>query len=220
MRKAYIAKRMKITQSRPNTVARCCAALTLIEVLVVIAIILILAGLLLPHLAGRGPAKGAVCMSNLKQVGIGFIMWENDHNNKFPMQTSITNQGTMEYLPSGIAYVHFLTITNHLRDPKCFVCPLDKSRHPATNSFEGFNNFNLSYFLSVSSGTNPSAVFLSGDRNLMLDGIPLRRGNVQFTNYTSFDWTTQIHSKQRGNVVFLDGHVQLLNEKTASRAMQ
>ncbi len=60
---------------------------TLIELLVVIAIIGILAAILLPALArAREAARRASCANNLKQMGIIFKMYANEHNGKFPMQ--------------------------------------------------------------------------------------------------------------------------------------
>ncbi|GBC96059.1 hypothetical protein HRbin16_01860 [bacterium HR16] len=65
-------------------------AFTLIELLVVIAIIAILAAILFPVFAqAREKARQSACLSNVKQLGLGAIMYTQDYDETFPRDHSI-----------------------------------------------------------------------------------------------------------------------------------
>ncbi|HOJ20148.1 MAG TPA: prepilin-type N-terminal cleavage/methylation domain-containing protein [Armatimonadota bacterium] len=58
---------------------------TLIELLVVIAIIAILAAILFPVFArARENARKTTCLSNLKQIGSGLLMYVQDYDESLP----------------------------------------------------------------------------------------------------------------------------------------
>ena len=58
---------------------------TLIELLVVIAIIAILAAILLPALGkAKYQAKLLFCKTNLRQIGLGCIIYANDNSSYYP----------------------------------------------------------------------------------------------------------------------------------------
>lgn len=58
---------------------------TIIELLAVVGVILLLLALLIPALsAARERSRGAVCMSNMKQLGVGMMLYTSDNNGFFP----------------------------------------------------------------------------------------------------------------------------------------
>src|SRR5262249_50119335 len=61
------------------------SAFTLIELLVVIAIIAILAAILFPVFAqARERARMSACISNMRQIGSGLMMYVQDYDETFP----------------------------------------------------------------------------------------------------------------------------------------
>jgi prepilin-type N-terminal cleavage/methylation domain-containing protein/prepilin-type processing-associated H-X9-DG protein len=76
------------------------AAFTLMELLVVVAIIGILAALLLPALSqSKARSRRTTCLNNLKQINLAFQLYAGDNNDALPAA------------PNTVAYTAF--VTNH-----------------------------------------------------------------------------------------------------------
>jgi prepilin-type N-terminal cleavage/methylation domain-containing protein len=193
---------------------------SLVELLVVVAIIGILAATLLPALS-RAKARSLriSCVCNLKQVGVAFRTWALDHNDRYPMQVSVTNGGTMELIGSPMVFASFAVMSNELSTPKILFCPSDRdSRRVVATDFPGMpggsskpilfgSDTNLSYFAGVDATDILPQMFLTGDDNFAIDGITQKSRLVTVRNDTVLSWTKERHVYQ-GNIGLSDGSVQ------------
>ncbi len=196
--------------------SRTIGAFTLIEMLVVIAIIGILAALLLPALSqGRAKAQRVQCVNHLHQTGQAFQSFAHDHNDQFPMQlpdSAGASRGTPPRANGSpgqfyLAFRHFQALSNELVTPKLVICPAD-TRVPAA-SFSTLDNENLSYFAGINAEYAKPNSILAGDRNLTNDLV--LPGSVQRLGPdSSLRWTEELHLF-KGNLLFSDGRVEEKN---------
>jgi len=102
--------------------------LTLIEVLIVVLVLGVLAGLILPALAAaRERARRTRCASNLKCIGYGLHLYSSDYNELFPSygaaastpdEAAVTDPAVANPMASlGMLYPDFIS------DGKVFICP-------------------------------------------------------------------------------------------------
>jgi prepilin-type processing-associated H-X9-DG protein len=193
-------------------------AFTLVEFLIALGTAIILIALFLPAIASRPTRAPRInCASNLKQVGLAFCVWANDHDDKFPMAVSITKSGSMEYIETGEVYRHFQVMSNEVISPKILACSADRERKRATN-LVSFNNRNLSYFVGVEADESNPDMILSGDRNIT-GGASAKGHLLIFRTNSSAGWSKALHNTQ-GNVALADGSVQQVNIAALQKQIQ
>ncbi|MFH1631675.1 MAG: prepilin-type N-terminal cleavage/methylation domain-containing protein [bacterium] len=97
---------------------------TLIELLVVIAIIAILAAILFPVFAkAREKARQTSCLSNVKQVTLGFLQYAQDYDEMFPQAGAAA--GDVAIWPNGASGANYwqCRIYPYLKNSQVMNCP-------------------------------------------------------------------------------------------------
>ena len=201
-KKAYL----KMTAGRilrPNTGT---PSFTLIEQLVVLAIVAVLSCLLLPAMRrARQQAFRISCTSNLKQIGLGYRTWALDHKDLYPGKVLTNSAGELRAEAATNAYLHFLVMSNELSTPYILRCPADAQR-ALTRDFSKLDNTNISYFVGLDASETTPQMFLAGDRNLT-NGLAVTNAVLFLATNLAAGWTHELHSCQ-GNVGLADGSVQ------------
>jgi hypothetical protein len=196
---------------KPRPTLRPEAALTLFEVAVVVAVLVVLAAVLLPVLAATKRKSSRLgCTNNVKQIGLAYRIWEGDNGDIYPMGISVTNGGSREMAATGDVALTFLVMSNELSTPKILLCPNDPDpdRIYNTNNFFGLCNSNISYLVGVdaTNEANPQLI-LSGDCNLEMGGRPVKSGLLSVRKGDPVAWQPPRHGTC-GNLGLADGSVQ------------
>jgi len=179
---------------------------TLIELLVVIAIISILAAVLFPVFArARENARRASCMSNLKQIGLGFLMYAQDYDGVFPKIGY--DVGVVVPYPNGDDGPAYwpVRIYPYTKSVQVFDCPSSSKvwggdANSAYSIGYGANDYLLWNNPQQDSVDKPSQTLLIADSD----------GSLSYSVEIAWDpnrWIADRHLNG-ANLLFCDGHVK------------
>ena len=200
---------------------------TLIELLVVVAIIAILAAMLLPALAqARERARTAICMNNLKQIGLVFSMYLQDYSGFFPpsLYTPAPNPNWVmlmkPYLNDNNTYS-----SNQYVSISQWTCPSTRNRrYTSTDPSKRYiYSYHVSYGYNYSSLANklkreakvinPSRHMLIGETEGSASGTTITAGRyITWAGAgTTENGIARRHNGNLASILFVDGHVELLD---------
>lgn len=168
-------------------------AFTLIELIVVIAIILILAAILFPVFQRPRPGgeRRAACQRQLKQIGLGFLQYVQDYDERFPPARVALSKGWVDVLQP------------YIKSTQIFQCPSGPRHAKSTTDYFYNRNF---VRLNSEKILHPAVVILGGDGAddapywNSITGLPATWATAYpAPSVRHIDWA---------NYLFADGHVK------------
>ena len=213
---------------------------TLIELLIVIAIIAILAGMLLPALnAAREKARAIKCAGNLKQYGMAIAMYAHTYQDYLLIQNPVNHKtGTIGYIYQWGGYIQ-TELMPKMREADWKAgrsinsCPSRNKNYGA--ALTGYEQEAISYahntlaLGSQAQGANPDAThkmsrlkqpaFYVGfcDSEVWCIGSSGVLAKGRWNGSKEYDYVSFRHGN-RSNAVFIDGHAAPLSALRELRA--
>ena len=189
-------------------------AFTLVEILVVIAIIGVLAAILFPTFAlVREKSRRTSCLSNLKQIGAAMEMYKADFDGRFPYAVDPYDKNvTGNTFPTGFD-PQTLPLVNEVLLPyssrQVFQCPsdygfeLDEQSGQRMDAFPScYEKFSTSYYYRTELAALQIQEFALRDPAKL---------NLMFDAYGKWHAGGLLRRDQRYNTLFADGHAKSLS---------
>ena len=194
---------------------------TLIELLVVIAIIAILAAILFPVFArAREKARQTSCLSNLKQLGLGMLMYAQDYDELMPAGIGYWTTWQVDPSTNRRDNPWWRNIYPYIKNGQIFVCPSYPGFSSAINDWPamaevpvmGYGaNMRLNRMVIAKIKEPASLYMISDDTNSYVYLYPSITAL-----HSSYDWDSQLpvssaRHNDGNNYCFADGHAKWLS---------
>ena len=158
-------------------------AFTVVELLVVMGIVAVLAGVAVPlYSRVTQNARAAQCVSNLRQLGTGLVLYLGDHNMRMPVLLA----GRKNKTDPGPVIDDTLNV--YVTDPRVFACPADAAGIAAQSG--------TSYYWNVAINGQPAVALHMLNLATTSSNIPVLSDKGPFHPYL----TNQV------NLLYADGH--------------
>ena len=221
---------------------------TLTELLVVISIIAILAGLMLPALnRSRISALATACSSNLKQVGASFTLFANDNEDKLPPADFGGTPGAPREQPDSEdallqstgatrpwygelarkKYLDKAPFADARKTDRTVVnCPVLSGNNPGAFNAYGVPEGTATYGTQVGSSGIYYRLRTEMDSSFALAADSAYKGDVKKETYvlgeedSSTDYTVALRHNFRGNFLMADGRVEGMDQDKAKNTFK
>lgn len=191
---------------------------TRLELMTIVGVIVLSGLVVLPGVANTRTRYARLeCLNNLRQIGVAFHVWGNDHQGNLPPRVPVSEGGVMAYPGAGYAWVNFRSLSNELATPRLLACPDDSAKTPAPTWADlqrlSYPNAAVSYFVGPDAYPHRPLSIASGDRGLAGDGIGNCSAGIAglfLVNYNPIQraaWTNREVHALAGNLLLADGRV-------------
>jgi prepilin-type N-terminal cleavage/methylation domain-containing protein/prepilin-type processing-associated H-X9-DG protein len=179
-------------------------AFTLVELLVVIALVAVLAALLLPALSSaRERGRQAQCAAHLRQIALATLLYVEEHDDTFPSQPE---DGLLVRALGGHGTNYYDLLMPFVSNPGVWLCASTRDNPGRLMSYH------MNGLVITANGLKSAAVRKPSDTLLIGESGQGTRWNEahlrpDLLGHPPYD-RPQRHHHGGGNATFVDGHVQ------------
>jgi len=177
----------------PSLQARPAAAFSVLELLIVVAILMLLTAMFWGfETKGTRSKKLKSCQTNLQKLYVALDIFANDHTNSFPIVAgATTSEPALDPL-----------IPKYTTDMTAFICPASGNRALPSGQSLGAQRISYAYYMGAKRGGSSMPLLTDRQVNTAAKVI----GQQVFSPDGKSPGNN--HKQEGGNILFTDGHIE------------